>query len=87
MINLFEFEGNKAPGLTDYMIWPFIERIPLGIEILTETDSDEYIRKELPTIHEYRQQMLSDSTIKKVCLDYQVLQNFVKAARKMLLSK
>ena len=68
------------------MIWPFIQRIPIAIEFLTESTSDDYLRKELPTIHEYRQQMLSDSTVKQVSLDYDVLKTVCNATRKLFQS-
>ncbi|CAG2119884.1 unnamed protein product, partial [Medioppia subpectinata] len=56
--------GEALPGLLDYAVWPFIERIPTMVD-LAGHNSAHYLVKELPTVHDYSQQMLADPTVQK----------------------
>ncbi|CAG2173887.1 unnamed protein product, partial [Oppiella nova] len=64
--------GAALPGLVDYAIWPFIERLPQSIDIAGH-NSEEFLRKELPAVHDYRKQLLADPTVQKVSLPYEQL--------------
>lgn len=72
------------PGLTDYMIWPFVERAQIAIELLGRQDSSEFLEKEMPTIADYIKQLRADPTVQEVSLDYEVLRNFNLAYLKKL---
>ncbi|XP_054162634.1 glutathione S-transferase omega-1-like [Oppia nitens] len=67
--------GTDLPGLTDYMIWPFIERLTLLLDLSGHNTTD-YLIKEVPTYHEYRQNLLSDPTVQKVSLSSKLLSNY-----------
>ena len=71
--------GKDLPGLTDYLIWPFIERVAVSLELIGEENAEQYINKELPTIADYTKQLRTDPTIQKVSLDAETLRNFTKA--------
>ncbi|CAG2102581.1 unnamed protein product [Medioppia subpectinata] len=55
------------PGLVDYMIWPSIERLPLFVDIAGHNGAD-YLRRELPTVHNYWEQMSGDTTVQSARL-------------------
>jgi len=74
--------GESAPGMVDYMIWPFIERIPAPIEILTDSDPNIYLEKELPTIYDYRNEMLKDSAVSKIVTDVPIFKEYIEHIRK-----
>ena len=61
------------------MIWPFIERTSVSLELIGEENPEQYLNNELPTIADYTKQLRTDPTIQKVSLDAEVLRNFNKA--------
>jgi len=73
--------------MVDYMIWPFIERIPVSIAFLTNSDYDQYLQKELPTIWDYRNEMLKDSVVSKIATDVEILREYAEKVRKYITSK
>ena len=70
--------GKDLAGLTDYMIWPFIERTADCLELIGEDNAEQYINNELPTIADYTKQLRTDPTVQKVSLDPELLRNFTK---------
>ncbi len=55
--------------MVDYMIWPWAERIAGGIAFLTNTDPNQYLQKELPTLSSYINEMLKDKAVAKITTD------------------
>ncbi|CAG2107877.1 unnamed protein product [Medioppia subpectinata] len=78
--------GESLPGLVDYAIWPFIERLPQIIDLAGHNSTD-YLAKELPTVHDYSQQLLADPSVQKVLVPYEKLLAFTRESRKTLLKK
>ncbi|CAG2118099.1 unnamed protein product [Medioppia subpectinata] len=69
--------GESLPGLVDYAIWPFIERLPQIIDLAGHNSTD-YLAKELPNVADYRQQLLADPTVQKVSLPYETILAFTR---------
>ena len=53
---------------------------------MCDISSLDYMEKELPTIQSYTEYMLSDTTIKDVSFDSDVLMDYVRAFREIILS-
>jgi len=73
--------GDDKPGLTDYVLFPFIERIPVAIDLAFGEDSEDYLKRELPNIYDYKQALLSDSVVQKVIVKYEDLLRYTKEVR------
>ncbi|RWS11370.1 hypothetical protein B4U79_12863 [Dinothrombium tinctorium] len=59
--------GNNDPLMVDYLIWPWLERLPAIISIIKkEKDWQKYLSSNLPLTVKYMQSMLDDSAVKKV---------------------
>ncbi len=61
--------GDSEPGMVDYMIWPWVERIAGEVAFLTNSDPNQYLQKELPTLWSYRNEMLKDKAVAKIATD------------------
>ncbi len=70
--------------MLDFMIWPFVERIPAAISFLSNSDADQYLEKELPTFWDYRNEMLKDSAVSKLATDVEILVEFAQSVRKRI---
>ncbi|CAG2108886.1 unnamed protein product [Medioppia subpectinata] len=60
--NKFLSGAGNVPNLVDYAVWPFIKAVP-QIADIAGYDSDDYLRQELPAIHDYMGCMSSDPTV------------------------
>lgn len=61
-----KFIGGDKPGMADYMIWPWLERLPAVIGITKLGDMKTYLKENFPRLEQYRQDMLEDSAVKAV---------------------
>jgi len=73
--------GEAHPGWVDYMVWPFIERIPVAITSLTDYNYDDFLEKEVPTIYDYRNEMLKDPAVAKVANNVDTLHEYTQRIR------
>ncbi|CAG2118075.1 unnamed protein product, partial [Medioppia subpectinata] len=78
--------GATQPGLVDYMIWPSIERLPLFVDIAGHNGAD-YLRRELPTVNHYREQMSGDTTVKSAGLPIETFMENLRTFRKRFETK
>ncbi|VVD03201.1 unnamed protein product [Leptidea sinapis] len=67
------FLGGVQPGFIDYMIWPWLERIPSVVEIDTRIAIDN---KRYPKLNEYIKRMENDSVVKQYIIPLDVYRKF-----------
>lgn len=71
------FGGNDAPGMPDYMIWPWIERLPV-VKLYHPALSDyESAKKENPRLENWRQVMKEDPAVKAFYLTPEQHKRFI----------
>jgi len=73
------FGGNDAPGMLDYMIWPWIERIP--VLKLAKPDALDYEEQKAknPAIEKWRQAMKNDPAVQAVYISPENHHLFMKS--------
>ena len=81
LIVLFLCVGAELPGLTDYIIAPFMHIIPLCVD-LSGHKSGDYFPTELPELCDYRNTMNNDPVVKKVVVPYDLYLQQIKDYRK-----
>jgi len=62
------FFGGELPGMVDYMIWPWIERLPIMKSFFPDLNDYENAKKENPKLEQWRQAMKEDSAVKEFFL-------------------
>lgn len=60
------FFGEDCPGMVDYMIWPWIERLPMVQNLFSHTKI--ITNERYPNLINYIEAMMSDETIKTICI-------------------
>ncbi|XP_067128597.1 pyrimidodiazepine synthase-like [Centruroides vittatus] len=73
------FFGGDKPGILDYMIWPWFERIPVAQALnpsLSEFPTDRF-----PTITKWVEKMKTDPAVKKVSLSPEMHVEFIKSTK------
>jgi len=73
------FGGRDAPGMLDYMIWPWFERLPV-IKLFTPCQSLDFeaMKKEAPLLESWRQAMKADSAVQQSYLGPEVHKKFIQ---------
>jgi len=61
-----KYIGGDNPGMADYMIWPWLERLPAVIGLSKLGDMKTYLKENFPRLEQYRQDMLEDAAVKAV---------------------
>jgi len=78
--------GDSEPGMLDYMVWPWVERIPSGIAFLSNSDPNKYLQKELPTLWSYRNEMLKDKAVAKLVTDGETYKKYYEHVRNAVIN-
>ncbi|XP_021964953.1 pyrimidodiazepine synthase [Folsomia candida] len=74
------FGGNDAPGMLDYMIWPWIERVPV-MKLSTDPDIFDFetAKKDNPNLESWRNAMKEDDAVKQYYLSAENHLKFIKS--------
>jgi len=74
------FGGASSPGMLDYMIWPWFERMPV-IKLFSKVSQGldfEAMKKEAPLLEAWRKAMKEDSAVKALLLSPQAHKMFIE---------
>jgi len=73
------FGGRDTPGMLDYMIWPWFERLPV-IKLFKACQGFDFdgMKKEAPLLESWRQAMKEDSAVKATFLSPQIHMKFIE---------
>ena len=74
------FNGKEQPGMLDYMIWPWIERVET-ISKFHSTLPEIIPRDEFPNFNFWIQNMLNNSAVKEYFLDSQTHYTYQLSSR------
>ncbi|RWS11663.1 glutathione S-transferase omega-1-like protein [Dinothrombium tinctorium] len=70
---------NDKPAMIDYMIWPWLERLPALISICRQTkDWENYLSQKLPLVTKYIKAMRDDSAVKKTSYSDDIHEEYLK---------
>jgi len=74
------FGGDNLPGMLDYMIWPWIERLP-ALKSLTSVDIFDFeaAKKENPKLENWRQAMKQDQAVQQAIVAAEVHKEFMES--------
>ena len=61
------FFGGDSPNMTDYMIWPWIERLPM-FNLMYGDEKYEVPRTSLENYHGWVEKMMQDPAVKQYAL-------------------
>lgn len=69
------FSSSDAPGMLDYMIWPFVERL----ELMQHLDGDKFFltAERYPLLVQYFADMLQDEAVKRTFLSGEIHHKFM----------
>jgi len=75
------FGGDKSPGMLDYMIWPWIERLPAFKALIPEQYSPNLTRlaTRCPTMDDWRDRMKDDFAVKEFMLPIEIHKKFMES--------
>jgi len=71
------FLFGDSPSAADYLIWPFIERLP-GVQLLSEKLKEAFTSEKFPAFFAWRDRMLADESVKATGRTPQQHADFVK---------
>lgn len=71
------FGAADAPGMVDYMIWPWVERLSCLKLFFPDLSDYEKHKKENPRLEEWRQAMKADPAVKELYLTPEQHQRFI----------
>ncbi|CAL8102293.1 unnamed protein product [Orchesella dallaii] len=71
------FFAGEQPGMLDYMIWPWIERIPIFKSKVPDLFDYDAAKKQNPHLEKWRQAMKKDAAVAKYLLSTEIHLQFV----------
>ncbi|RWS19920.1 glutathione S transferase O3-like protein [Leptotrombidium deliense] len=70
--------GNDYPSFVDYLIWPWIERLPAVIAIIRkERNWQKYLSSKYPLLVKYMLAMYEDNTVKSIAFNDEIHEEFL----------